>query len=248
MNAPMLQIGETTIHALELPKLLNRYQIMPLVWRGVVIDNAIADITYTESERAIAIQEFEQYYRMTSAQTKQAWLQTRGMTLEEMEELAIRNLKIFKFKKAHFSNKVKSYFLKKKASYDQVIYSLIRTKDKGLASEIYFRIQAEEQSFAQLACEYSQGIEAHTGGILGPMTLAQMHPTLAKLLAVSKPGQLWAPNHIEGFFVIARLEKLLPARLDEAMERKLLDELFDLWVDEQVQNMSNRDVNLAQAA
>ncbi len=260
MNAPMIQVGETTIHPLELPKLLNRYQIMSQIWRGVVIDKAIADIPCQESEHAIAIQKFEQLYRITSVETKQAWLQNHGMSLEEMEELAIRNLKIHKFKKENFSHKVDGYFLKRKANFDRVIYSLIRTEDKGLASEIYFRIQGSEQSFAELAREYSQGIEAHTGGIMGPMTLAQIHPTLARILTVSKPGQLWAPNYIEGYFIIVRLEQLLPARLDDIMRRKLLDELFDLWVNEQVRNqvsnqvnnqvknISNCDINLVQAA
>jgi parvulin-like peptidyl-prolyl isomerase len=260
MNAPMIQVGELTINPLELPKLLNRYQMMSQIWRGVVIDKAIADISCKESERAIAIQEFEQRYRITSIETTQTWLQNHGMSLEEMEELAIRNFKICKFKKANFSNKVDSYFLKIKANYDRVIYSLIRTKDKELASEIYFRIQGSEQSFAELAREYSQGLEADTGGIIGPVTLAQTHPNLAKILTVSKPGQLWTPNSIEGYFVVVRLEKLLPARIDDIMRRKLLDELFDLWVNEQVRNqvstqvstqiknVSNCDTNLIQAA
>jgi parvulin-like peptidyl-prolyl isomerase len=244
MNVPMIQLGETTIHALELPKLLNRYQIMSQVWRGVVIDKAIADTPCKESERAVAIQEFEQHYRITSVETKQAWLQNYGMSLEEMEDLAIRNLKIYKFKEANFSNKVDSHFLKIKTNYDRVIYSLIRTNDKGLASEIYFRIQGSEQSFAELAREYSQGIEAYTGGVVGPVTLAQTHPNLARILTVSKPGQLWAPNYIEGYFIIIRLEKLLPARIDDTMRRKLLDELFELWVNEQVKNICNRHINL----
>jgi parvulin-like peptidyl-prolyl isomerase len=253
MNEPILKVGEQAVYADDIPALLSRYQIISQVWRGIIIDQAIADIPCADSERAIAIQEFEKYYQIKSNEAKQVWLRNHSMTLEVMEELAIRNLKIYKFKKANFSNKISSYFLKRKASYDQVIYSLIRTKDKGLASEIYFRIQAGEQSFSELAREYSQGIEAHTGGVLGPVVLTQMHPQISRILAVSKPGQLWAPNHIEDYFIIVRLEKLLPARLDDVMRRKLLDELFDYWVDEQVKIMCDRShnlvpVNLVQAA
>ncbi|BDA70510.1 hypothetical protein RIVM261_073740 [Rivularia sp. IAM M-261] len=236
MNVPTIQIGETTIHALELPKLLNRYQIMPQVWRGVVIDQAIADISCTESECALAIQEFERRYHIASVEAKQAWLQNHGMSLEEMEELAIRNWKIYQFKKENFSHKVDSYFLKVKANYDRAVYSLIRLKDSGLAFEIYFRLQGSEQSFAELAREFSEGLEAYTGGVIGPVTLAQTHPHLARILTASKPGQLWAPNQIEGYFVIVRLEQFLPARLDDIMQRKLLDELFDMWVNEQVRS------------
>ncbi|NJL64054.1 MAG: peptidylprolyl isomerase [Methylacidiphilales bacterium] len=248
MNEPILQVGEQAIYADEIPALLSRYQMMSQVWRGIITDKAIADIPYVDSERAIAIKEFEKYYQITSNEAKQVWLRNHGMTLQGMEELAVRNLKIYKFKKANFSNKINSYFLKRKVSYDQVIYSLIRVKDKGLASEIYFRIQAGEQSFAELAREYSQGIESHTGGVLGPTYFTQMHPNLAKVLAVSKPGQLWAPNYIEGYFIIIRLDKLLPARLDDVMRRKLLDELFEHWLDEQVKLVCDRNYNLVQAA
>ncbi|OKH42839.1 peptidylprolyl isomerase [Calothrix sp. HK-06] len=216
MNAPVLQVGEQAVHAHELPVMLNRYQMMSQVRRGLVIDQAIANIPCNESERIVAITEFEKH--------------NHGMTLEAMEEIAIRNFQIYKFKMITFGNKVESYFLKTKARFDQVIYSVIRVKDQGLASEIYFRIQAGEQSFSELAHEFSQGLEAYTGGILGPVALGQVHPVIGRVLAVSKPGQLWAPHNIEGNFVIIRLEKSIPARLDETMRRRLIDELFENWL------------------
>jgi len=49
---------------------------------------------------------------------------------------------------------------------------VIRTKDPGVAQELYFRIQAGEQSFAEVAREYSQGPEAYTCGLLGPVELS----------------------------------------------------------------------------
>jgi parvulin-like peptidyl-prolyl isomerase len=230
MNAPVLQVGEQAVHADELPVMLNRYQMMSQVRRGLVIDQAIANIPCNESERIVAITEFEKHYQITSEAAKQAWLHSHGMTLEAMEEIAIRNFKIYKFKMINFGNKVESYFLKTKARFDQVIYSVIRVKDQGLASEIYFRIQAGEQSFSELAREFSQGLEAYTGGILGPVALGQVHPVIGRVLAVSKPGQLWAPHNIEGNFVIIRLEKSIPARLDDVMRRRLVDELFENWL------------------
>lgn len=175
MNAPVLQVGEQAVQAHELPLMLNRYQMMSQIRRGLLIDQAIADIPCNESERIVAVTEFEKHYKITSEAAKHAWLHNHGMTLEAMEEIAIRNFKIYKFKMINFSNKVESYFLKTKARFDQVIYSVIRVKDQGLASEIYFRIQAGEQSFAELTREFSQGLEAYTGGILGPVALGQVH-------------------------------------------------------------------------
>jgi parvulin-like peptidyl-prolyl isomerase len=108
----------------------------------------------------------------------------------------------------------------------------------GIAQEIYFRVNEGEQNFALLAREYSQGPEAQTGGLVGPAELGTLHPTLARVLSVSKPEQLWAPMQLGSWWVLIRLEKFIPAQLDETMRQRLLDELFQNWLQEQLENLS----------
>ena len=231
----ILQIGERVVKSDEILSLLARYQLMPQFLRGLVIDGAIAGFSCTPEERLQAVQAVEA--QLQTPEAKQAWLERQGITAEQLEEIAVRPLLIEKFKQATWTKKVDSYFLSRKTTLDQVVYSLIRTKDIGLAQEVYFRIQEAEQSFAELARQYSQGPEAHTGGLLGPVSISQPHPTLAKILSVSQPGQLWPPRALGEWFVIVRLEKMLPAQLDDAMRRQLIDELFENWVREQVQKI-----------
>lgn len=231
----ILEIGNKVVKSDEILSLLTRYQLMPQVVRGLLIDQAIAEVTCTEQERSQAIQAVEAQLKITDPQAKAAWLESQGMTSSDLEAIAVRPLLLEKFKQANWRNKVESYFLTRKTNLDQVVYSLIRTKDIGLAQEIYFRIQEEEQSFAELAREHSQGPEAHTGGLLGPVPIAQPHPTLAKILSVSQPGQLWPPRNLGEWFVIVRLEKQIPAQLDDGMRRQLIDELFENWLREEMQ-------------
>lgn len=222
-----------------LGSLLNRYQLMPQLLRGMVIDQAIADFSCTEAERKVAIEEFCRQQQLTSPEVQEAWLHNQGMTREQMAELAIRLVLLEKFKTATWGRKLESYFLTRKASFDWVVYSLIRTKDQGLAQELYFRVQEGEQSFADLARVYSQGPEAYTGGVIGPAPLSKPHPEIARILSISQPGQLWPPRCLEGWFFIIRLEKLFPAQLDEQMRRRLLDELFEAWLQEQMQQIGS---------
>lgn len=217
--------------------LLSRYQLMPQLVRNIIIDQAIADIPYTPEERQSAIADLEAHQQITDTTEREAWLHQQGMTLAQMHDLALRPLLLEKHKTAVWGPKVDNYFLTRKTYLDQVVYSLIRTKDMGLAHEIYFRILEGEQSFAELAREYSQGAEVKTGGLLGPVPLAQPHPAISKLLAVSQPGQLWAPRPLAEWVVIIRLEKLIPAQLDQAMRRHLQDELFENWLAEQMQKV-----------
>lgn len=52
------------------------------------------------------------------------------------------------------------------------------------------------------------------------------------MLSVSQPGQLWPPLRLGEWLLIVRLEKLLPAQLDEPMRQSLLNELFEAWLQE----------------
>ena len=46
-----------------------------------------------------------------------------------------------------------------------------------------------------------RGQEAQTGGLIGPVELSVPHPALARILSISKPGQLW-PTHPGGRMVL----------------------------------------------
>lgn len=235
--AEIFKIGNKIIQDHELPGLLMRYQLMPQLLRGIIIDQAIANITCSPEETQAAIEKFFASQQITTPQARETWLQSQNLTIEQVQEFAVQPLRLEKFKTAAFNPKVETYFFSRKTHLDQVVYSLIRTQDPGLAQEIYFRISEGEQSFPELAREYSQGPEARTGGLLGPVPLSQPHPAIAKLLSVSQPGQLWTPRPLAEWFVIIRLEKFIPARLDDSMRRQLIDELFENWLKEQIQQV-----------
>lgn len=232
-----LQVGNRTIAAEEIIRLLVDYQIMPQLLRESIIHQAIAPFTCTSDETASACQQFYEQKQLSSESERRAWLERYDLTLKQLETLATRELKVEKFKQAIWGHKLESYFLKRKGQLDKVIYSLIRTKDGELAQELYFRIQEGEQFFAELAREYSQGPEAQTGGIIGPVELSSIPPTLARLLLVIQPGQLCPLLSWGEWLIIVQLEKLIPAQLDEAMRQRLLNELFQAWLQEQISQL-----------
>ena len=230
----VLRVGDRTITAEEIIPLLAEYQLLQPLIREIIIDQAIASINCTPEETTQAIQQFCQNKQITEPAVQQAWLKQQGMSLAQLEALATRGLKIEKYKQATWSNKLESYFLSRKIELDRIIYSLIRTKDPGIAQELYFRIQEGENTFADLAKDYSQGPEAQTGGLVGPVELTQPHPALAKMLRLSQPGQLLQPTRLGEWLVILRLEELIPAQLDDAMRQRLLNDCFNNWLKEQV--------------
>ena len=230
----VLRIGDRTITAEEIIPLLAGYQLLTPLLRELIIDQEIAGIDCTPEELDQARKHFFEQNQITSEDAKQAWLTQRKMTAEQLEALASRGLKVEKFKQATWGHKLESYFLGRKAQLDRVIYSLIRSQDPGIIQELFFRIQEGEQSFAELAREYSQGPEAETGGLIGPVELSTPHPAVAQMLRLSKPGQLSPPTRLGEWFVIVRLEKFMPAQLDAPMRQRLLNECFATWLSEQL--------------
>ncbi|MEB3828709.1 peptidylprolyl isomerase [Phormidium sp. CCY1219] len=237
----LFQLGDKVIKAEELLDLLKRYQLERDFCRGIVIDNGIAEanISCTEEERMRAVEDFAVQQKLTSPEVREAWLKSQGMTQEMMVQQVERKLLIEKFKTATWGPKVQSYFMSRKSSLDRVVYSLIRTQDGGLAQEIYFRISEGEQSFEDAARQYSKGPESRTGGLLGPVPVNQPHPLIGKLLSISQPRQLWPPRQLDVWFVIIRLEKFIPAQLDDAMRQHLINEMFENWLREQIQKLGS---------
>lgn len=226
----VLQVGDRCLTGEEVVSLLAGHQLLPQFLRELVIDQAIASFPCTFDETLQACKAFYEKHQITSEAACSVWVQQQGITLEQMEDRATRPLRLEKFKQATWGTKLEAYFLERKASLDRVIYSLIRVQHPEIAQELYFRLQAGEQTFADLAQQYSEGAEAQTGGLIGPVEMAVPHPALAKLLAQSQPGHLSPPVRLGEWYVLVRLEKYFPAQLDPPTRQRLLNELFETWL------------------
>jgi len=230
----VLRVGEQVFTPAELLRALAEHQLfLPLI-QGIITDQALQKITCTPQEEAQWLQEFWQQQQVTTPQQQQAWLTRHGLTPEQVVRVASRPHRLERFKQATWGDEVESYFLKRKSHLDRIVYSLLRTREFGMAQELYFRISEGEQTFAEVAKQFSQGSEANTGGLIGPVPLGKLHPSLSRLLSVSQPGQVWPPVQLGNWWVVVRLEQLLPAQLDELTRQHLLDELFQQWLDTQV--------------
>jgi hypothetical protein len=167
-------------------------------------------------------QELEQKLGLIDSERRMQWLEIHGLGEEDLNRMAARSWQWLMWCRERWGSELQTIFLRRKAEFDRAIYSLLTLRDAELAAELYLQIKEGEALFSDLASRFSEGPEKHTGGLLGPVPLSQPHPALAKLLQVSKPGQLWPPKKLEGCWLLVRLEKLIPASLDHALEETLL--------------------------
>lgn len=228
-----IQVANRTITAEQIIPLLGDYQMLAKLRREILIDRAIESISCTSIEKAQAVRQFERQNGLNLDSNCNSWLEKHCITPEQVETSATRKLKIEKFKQLTWGDKLGAYFIRRKKQLNRVVFSLIRIQELDLAQELYFRLQAREQSFAELAKEYSQGPESLIGGFVGPIELGSLPSALAEVLLTSQPGQICPISYGE-WQMIVRLEQVIPAQLDGLMRQKLLNELFELWLSQQL--------------
>ncbi|MDJ0633399.1 MAG: peptidylprolyl isomerase [Xenococcaceae cyanobacterium MO_188.B29] len=230
----VLEIGERVYTSEDLIPLLSEYQILPKLAQEIIIDEAIAKVECSPEEKTLVHNQFYQQHQLITEEQVQSWLQQQGMTEQQLEKMLLKKLRLDKFKESTWGDEVESYFAQRKTQLDRVVYSLIRTNKAEIAQELYFRIQEKENSFRELAMEYSQGSEAQTGGLIGPVEINAPHPKIAQLLSTMKPGQIVPPTRIGEWIVIIRLENYLSAELDASMRQRMLDSMFKEWLNGEI--------------
>lgn len=226
----VLEVDNQVYTAEDLVPLLTQYQMLPKLAQEILIDKAIAKIKCTEEENTATYNQFCQQNQLSSEEEVETWLAKQGINREQLQNLITKRLRLDKFKAETWGDQVDAHFIKRKSQLDRVVYSLIRVEKPEVAQELYFRIKDDENTFSALAMEYSQGTEAQTGGLIGPVEINAPHPKIAQILATCQPGQLIPPTRVGEWIVIVRLENYISAKLDEPMRQRMLDELFREWL------------------
>lgn len=203
--------------------------LLPRVRRELLLDETLAGIPLDEAAQNDARAAADARWEESAEALTRAGLRREDLVLAEERARRLR-----RFQEDRWRAALPAYFLERKSALDQVVYWLLRTKNRLLARELYFRIKEGEEDFAAVATAHSEGSEADTCGLLGPTALGTLAPGLAKLLIETPPGTLRPPVQIGDWIVVVRLHRLLPCALDAAMETRLLDELLDRWVEEQL--------------
>ena len=219
--------------SVDFPSLARHGLLRPWLERLVVAE-AVQNEVIEASKIASMEEQFCKRHSLESEDAVNASLAQQGLTRDDLHWQLALPLRIQEHCQRQFGPKAEQHFLSRKTQLDQVVYSLLRVRDGGLARELYLRIQAGEASFADLAARYAEGPEQTSHGIVGPVPLTQAHPLLAEKLRTVAAGTLLEPFSIEQWWLVVRPERLIAASFDEAMANQMSRELFDQWVADEV--------------
>ena len=218
------------------PQLLRELNLMPLFLRRYFETKYTKDIVPDEEEQINFQRNFLKREGIKDNTALEKWLLANKKTEKEINNILFNSLKIKKFKNNKFKEHVESLFLKKKSLLDRVTYSLIRVKSRAKAAELHLRLKEEEATFPDLASTFSEGVENVLHGLIGPVEFGNINPIISERLRNSSPGELWPPFEIESWWLILRSERFIPATLNEAMESRLINEMYENWIKEKISN------------
>lgn len=213
---------------------LGRFQLLRPYLRQLVLQEVLAGVTLDAEELATAQRQFLQENGLENQQQLVRYCHYHGLSESDLNYRMTHPMRLWKYAQQEFGTRAESHFLARKQSLDRVVYSLLRNKDAGLIREFYLQVREGEADFADLAAEYAEGPERTTRGIVGPVPLSQGHPELVTRLTSAQPGVLLDPFPIEDWWVLVRLENIVPATYGPEAAEAMTQELLEAWLEEQV--------------
>ena len=200
--------------------------------RQSLLVEAVAQDTLSDEERQQALIHFAEERRLSSQEDLESFRIANLLTSQALALQVELPLRLRRHCERVYLAKAEARFLERKQQLDQVVYSLLRLEDEGLAQELYLQLQDEEASFADLAARYTEGPERATRGIVGPVPLTQSHPLLVERLRTAPTGVVQEPFAVDRWWLLLRLESFTPAVFDDAMAQQMSRELFDRWLEQ----------------
>ena len=225
-----IQVGNRTFTTEDICEQLSNSDLLPQVLREMIIDEILADWTI-DLDGKIPYNR-EEFAEGCDRLGKLAGYQ--GLNQLQLYKIVDRHLRLRKFKHARWNSRVYSYYLQHKSRFDRTEFSLIGVTDRGLAEEIFFRVQSGEQSLSDLAFKYSECEAARDGGKISAGDINRSHPGLASHLTNLKSGELSPILAFDNLYVFIRSEGYISAELNDDLNNILIDELFETWVQEQI--------------
>jgi len=215
---------------------LKSYPLWPVVLREALLDRAISGVVCSEEE-------FETSWVLWCKRNEvdSSAPAYEGLSVNEMRNAATRGKRIEKFKEQSFGKLVPEYFRLRKGELDRVLLEVVQFQHEAVAEEALFRCQGGEQSLEAAAHEL-----AHRDGEdlamkrVGPIGLSRLGVKLSTLVHGSVAGALLGPKKIGHFHVVVRVLELHEASLDDRTRHRMLDELLNQWLEQQIAALTGR--------
>jgi hypothetical protein len=215
---------------------IKAYPLWPTLIREALLDRAISGIEVPEVEAEVL---WRGWCARNEVDPDKPLFE--GLSPLEMRKAALRECRIEIFKEQTFGKLLPEYFRARKKTLDRVALEIVQFHHHAVAEEALFRCRGGEQTLEEAAHEL-----AHRDGgeppvkRIGPIALSRLSAGLNALVSGTKPGAIRGPRKIGQYHVVVRILEIREAALDERMRHRLLIELLNQWIEQQMSALTGR--------
>ena len=206
---------------------LAKYGLLNQFIKTNLLENRLKKINLSEEELFKANMNYKKINKIDSAKDLNLHMKKKLFTENALKYNIELPLKIHKYCKGEFKNRIFSEYLKRKNNFDIVTYSLIRVEKEIEAKEFYLQISECEKTFSEISSNFSLGHEKYSQGVLGPVQMNRIHPSLQEKIKENKNGNLSMPFRIENKWFLIRVENFQESKLNEQIEKEIFMQLLE---------------------
>jgi parvulin-like peptidyl-prolyl isomerase len=221
------QIVSTLKQSMQYKSLTQDVQYQLLV-RQVVAERGLV---LTDAEVQQAGEQQRSQLRLERAADTLAWLADQQVTPQEWEQGIRDRLLRAKLAEHLFASEAEKRFVENRLSYDRVVLYQIIVADAALAQELFYRIDAGESSFFDVAYEFDvDPARRQRSGFEGVIHRWELQPAISTLVFNTTAGTLAGPIQTNAGHHILWVREFLPATLTDDRRQELLQALFQEWL------------------
>jgi len=227
------------IGSAELIAVLRRSGQLPNVLREWLLDHSLAEVELDAGHDEQLLSDFRQTNGFEEEDAFQRFLQQRQLDEALLKQSLSRPHRVVRYREERWGPRANSLYLQNKDRYDRIVYRRLQSIDADVMQEVYFRLKDGEESWESLARQFHPTNPAAEGR-LGPLPVADVEPALLEELRRAGLNKVIKPMQLGQDIVVAQLEELLPAEMNDELRQQLLRDAFDEWLADECSKMLNK--------
>ncbi|MCG7949057.1 MAG: peptidylprolyl isomerase [Candidatus Thiodiazotropha taylori] len=187
-------------------------------------------------ELQAAADESRRAFGLHRASDTNEFLDDAGATLDVFEAFLEDNLLARKMRdQVQSTDSVESYFTLNSPKYDSVEVSHLVVEGEPQANEIVSLLKDGDETFDNLAREYSVADSAQQGGAIGMVYRGELDAELEAQIFNAEIGEPLGPFEasMEGHFEIFLVTRKEPAELSDLIRDLIQKQLYEQWIQDQ---------------
>jgi putative peptide maturation system protein len=188
-------------------------------------------IRITDQDLQRAADAFRREHGLLTRAATAEWLRRTRLSLEEWEGVLEARAREARLREALFAEWVEPHFDAHRSDLDLVRLSRMLLDHEGWAKELRGRIEDEGAEFEALARRHSvERPDPETSSCVRTVRREALEPEIQGAVLQAAPGALVGPVRTAGGWLLARVEAIRPAVLDEDTRELILRRLWRDWL------------------